>query len=95
MGLRLNLPKFADADVIASKMSNAEELRVTSDYEEVKDEYIELTMSCDEEEAMYQLKSFMETAIWQGLRGGEVKNNRLRIEFLAAYDLYKHIEEGR
>lgn len=95
MTIQLNVPKFADADALAAKINNADDIRKSVYYHNAQEEDIELTMSCDKGEAKMQLKNFMEAAIWQGIRCRDGRNNQLRAEYLAAYDLYKSIERSK
>ena len=61
-------------------------LRQSGDYADCKETFIELTMSCTEEEAKRWMEYWMANAIAYGL---ETQNRDWRTKFLAAYDIYR------
>lgn len=91
MVISLSVPAHNNATEIAAKISNAAQLQESDEYKEKFDDYIELTMSCDPSEVLNFCKGVMTHSVEQGLRNKRVKNDSLRIEFLAAYDLYNHV----
>jgi hypothetical protein len=63
--------------------------RDSQEYAFVKDWLIETTMSCDRDEAKNWMKFYMADAL--ECSNGE-KNDMLRAEFLAAYDILHNLE---
>lgn len=57
-----------------------------SDYQDAKDAMIDVTMSCDREEAIKWMKYFMANAIAYGI---QTKSLDWRTKFLAAWDLFR------
>ncbi len=78
-----------DVNVIASKL---ESYRETSEYKVEKDTLIDQTMSCDPDESIAYLRGCMMKAFFSG---NGTRNDELRVQFLAAYDLIKSIEQSR
>ncbi|MDR2457467.1 MAG: hypothetical protein LBD41_03195 [Clostridiales Family XIII bacterium] len=77
--------KNIDFDRVADKVNY---LRGTKDYETMTDYLIEVTSSCEPNEALMWMHKYMIDAVHQGK--GEV-DEFLRVQFLAAYDLYQEI----
>jgi len=69
-------------------------LRTAPTYQTHTDCIIDCTMSCDPQEAVSAIKGIMNGLIGQGTRDGKVRNDDYRIEFQAAYDLYKSITKN-
>lgn len=67
-------------------------LRRSRAYKNAQTMYIDQTMSCDLGEAIQAMKLFMICALTEGKRNGGVRDDSLRAEFLAAYDLYKELK---
>ena len=63
-------------------------LRNSREYKTAQSLIIDETMSCDRDEAINWMKFYMKDALRQG---NGTKNEELRAEFLAAYDLYKSL----
>jgi hypothetical protein len=71
---------------------STENLRETPEYEEAKDIFYELTMSCNEAEAINWAKYWIMNAI---AYGNQTKNKDWRQKFLAANDLYEYLLSQR
>lgn len=69
-----------------------EDLRTESEYTDAHDTFIELTMSCDEDEAVGWMKSWMAQAIAYGIC---TKNRDWQHKFLAAFDIFNSLTEGK
>lgn len=67
-------------------------LRDEFDYKDAKDWFIETTMSCNKDERINWMKYYMANAIAYGI---QTKNPDWQHKFLAAYDLFIHVTEGR
>ena len=75
-----------DANAIANKLSA---YRGTPEYKVEKDSLIDITMSCDADEAIACLRGYMMRAVFNGTG---TRNDELRVQFLAAYDLIQGIK---
>ena len=67
------------------------DLRQEQEYKDAQDCFIELTMSCDKDEATAWMKGWMEDAIAYGI---STKNRDWQHKFLAAYDLFNDLCPG-
>lgn len=77
-----------DVKVVAFQIeySNPEvNFRENKEYQDAKDSYIDMTMSCDRDEAKDWMKYFMSNSIAYGIC---TKNLDWRPKFLAAFDLF-------
>jgi len=63
-------------------------IRNGSDYEDADSTFIELTMSCDKEEAEIWMRAWIQDAIAYGI---ETQSLDWQDKFLAAYDIYKSL----
>lgn len=84
-----------EASVVAFKIEYSHkdtDLRQEQEYTDAKDCFVELTMSCDKDEAIAWMKGWMEDAIAYGI---STKNRDWQHKFLAAYDLFNSLTEGR
>jgi len=68
------------------------DFRTDADYIDAKDWFIETTMSCDKKEAINWMQYYMANAIAYGI---ETKNLDWRTKFLAAYDLFNSLTDGK
>lgn len=71
---------------------NGKDYKEEPDYIDAKEWFLETTMSCNEAEAINWMKYYMANAIAYGI---QTKNLDWRTKFLAAWDLFKHLTEGR
>lgn len=62
-------------------------------YETAQHRFIEETMSCEPHEAIGWMKIYMQSALSEGEENGGKRNDQLRAEFLAAYDLFTELSE--
>ena len=87
--------KVYDANTIVHKIEYNNpgiDFRKDADYEDAKYWMIDTTMSCDEDEAIGWMKYYMANAIAYGI---ETKNLDWRTKFLAAWDLFNHLTDGK
>ena len=77
-----------DVNVVASKLNAYREM---PGYKVEKDNLIDQTMSCTPDEAVAYLRGYMMRAF---LGGNGARNDELRIQFLAAYDLIESVENN-
>lgn len=81
-----------DIDVVAMQIdyNNPDKnyFRGTDEYEEAKHMFIEVTMSCNQQECIQWMEYFMLNAIAYGL---DVRELNWRAYFMAAYDLYNSL----
>ena len=80
--------KIFEARVLAFIIGD--NLRATDLYEEHHDLQIEFTMSCNRQEAIRWMETWMMEAVAAGLG---VEDFNLRAKFLAAYDLAKELRQ--
>ena len=83
-----------DANVIALQIEYAhkeDSPREHEEYEDAKHTFIELTMSCDREEALGWMRFWMVNALAYGIA---TKERDWQYKYLAAYDLQKSIMKG-
>lgn len=71
--------------------NKGKDLRKQREYQDAQDMFIDVTMSCDMEEAIGSLEFFREKAVAYGL---ETKDKNWGYFFLAAYDLEKRLKEA-
>lgn len=72
--------------------AHGKNLRADAEYIDARDTFIELTMSCNEAEALNWLKYWAANAI---AYGNQTRNKDWRHKFLAANDLYRGILSRR
>lgn len=76
------------ANRILQQMPN---IRDSAHYERVSETMIDLTMSCNRQEAIGHMDTWMAAALEQGKKS---VNEDLRCKFLAAYDLREELIKG-
>lgn len=84
-----------DASTIAFQIeynNPGTDFRTDADYVDASHWMIDSTMSCDQEEAINWMTYYMSNAIAYGI---ETKNLDWRTKFLAAYDLFNELTEGK
>ena len=84
-----------DAGTVAFKIKQSNptiDFRKDPDYKDAEHWFIDTTMSCDPEEAVTWMKYYMANAIAYGI---ETKNRDWRTKFLAAYDLFISLTDGK
>lgn len=91
------LAKCYDANILAFKCEasfskNGKDYHDDPDYIDAKDWMLETTMSCDKKEAIEWMKFYMGKAIVYGI---ESKNLDWKTKFLAAYDLFLELTDGK
>ena len=69
-----------------------EDYKENADYIDAKNWFVETTMSCDKDEAVNWMKYYMANAIAYGI---QTKNLDWRTKFLAAWDLFKSLTDGK
>ena len=62
-----------------------QDYREDADYIDAKEQFIDSTLSCNEEETIYWMEYFMANAIAYGI---QTRKPDWRTKFLAAYDLF-------
>ena len=80
--------KSYDLNVIAFKIGCNESIRTSEAYQMHRGRLIEQTMSCNKREALNWMLHIMMSCI---NRGNRRRDDGLRAEFLAAYDLHSNI----
>ena len=68
------------------------DFRSESDYKDSKNWFLETTMSCTGKEAIGWMKYYMANAIAYGI---QTKNKDWRTKFLAAWDLFNSLTNGK
>lgn len=83
--------KYSNPKAVAKQVESKMKinLREQVKYEESKDLFIELTMSCDKEEAKRWMTTWMLSAILYGINSGDLD---WRYFFLASYDILESIK---
>ena len=86
-----------EASVVAMQAAHAFEVncidyKEEDDYKDAQYWFIETTMSCNKEERISWMKYYMANAIAYGI---QTKNLDWKTKFLAAWDLFEEITEGR
>ena len=82
--------KTYDLGVLATLIDMNGEVRNSKAYKAYKGILIDQTMSCDKEEATNWMLYTMHNCINNGHHG---RDDKLRAEFLAAYDLHQHLSK--
>lgn len=86
-----------EASVVAMQAAHSFEVkcidyREDPDYVDAREWFIDTTMSCDRKEAIQWMKYYMANAIAYGI---QTKNLDWKTKFLAAWDLFIHLTDGR
>lgn len=83
-----------DASVLAwkCKSSISGDYKEQADYKDASFWFYEVTSSCDRKEAIDWMKYFMMNAVAYGI---QTKNLDWKTKFLAAYDIFVELTEGR
>lgn len=82
--------KAYDLNVIATNIGWDGTIRTSEAYQMHKEILLEQTMSCNRKEAANWMLSTMRNCINRGNHG---RDDNLRAEFLAAYDLHNHLSK--
>lgn len=80
--------KSYDLNVIATQIGWNGSIRTSEAYQMHKEILLEQTMSCNKREALNWMLSIMRNCINRGNHG---RDDGLRAEFLAAYDLHSNL----
>ena len=80
-----------DLNVIATQIGWNGSIRTSAEYQRCKETLLEQTMSCNKKEAANWMVHIMKDCINRGNHG---RDDDLRAEFLAAYDLHNHLSRA-
>lgn len=83
-----NIPETSWQGFEKQILAKHPDIRTSSEYVDAHDTFIELTMSCDKEEATMWMKSWIHDSIAYGI---STKNLDWQNKFLAAHDIYKSL----
>lgn len=83
-----NIPPVSWQDFEKRILAKHPDIRTSAEYMDTYNIFIELTMSCDNEEAITWMKSWIYDSIAYGI---STKNLDWQDKFLAAHDIYKSL----